>query len=320
MVGIDETGALTGYYTDDAHALTEAEMDEIIAHGKSVGVEIIPHLNMPGHMRALLDAMDHVGIEDPYFYGRVESDSSLDLTNEEAMNFMYALLEKYAAYFAERGVKYFHIGADEYANDAYNGNMGFPSMGAALYAEFSEFVNNNAAIVNSHGMTPRVWNDGIYYTGYTAEFDSDIEVTYWSNGWWGYNLAKAQELYNKAYDMTIDQGLMDEDDVVEIKIGTPNNTATFYNNGYEFLVNNYTEAVKGTKLEGKLTFSRDDTLGNAFSDALKNNQVDMLFGVGWTGSALDPYGLMEAYIAPSYQYDDCTDFSAINMTVDLKLS
>ena len=133
----------------------------------------------------------------------------------------------------------------------------------------------------------------------------------------GYNLAKAKELYDVAYDTAIAQGLMDEDDVVEIKIGTPNNTTTFYNNGYEFLVNNYTEAVKGTKLEGKLTFSRDDTLGNAFSDALKNNQVDMLFGVGWTGSALDPYGLIEAYVYTDYQYDDCTDFTAITCDIEI---
>ena len=133
----------------------------------------------------------------------------------------------------------------------------------------------------------------------------------------GYNLAKAKELYDLAYDMAIEQGLMDEDDVVEIKIGTPNNTSKFYNNGYEFLVNNYTEAVKGTKLEGKLTFSRDDTLGNAFSDALKNNQVDMLFGVGWTGSALDPYGLIEAYVYTDYQYDDCTDFTAITCDIEI---
>ena len=133
----------------------------------------------------------------------------------------------------------------------------------------------------------------------------------------GYNLAKAQELFNTAYDMAIAQGLMDEDDKVEIKIGTPNNTSTFYNNGYEFLVNNYTEAVKGTKLEGKLTFSRDDTLGNAFADALKNNQVDMLFGVGWTGSALDPYGLIEAYVYTDNQYDDCTDFAAITCDIEI---
>ena len=133
----------------------------------------------------------------------------------------------------------------------------------------------------------------------------------------GYNLTMAQEKFNEAYDIAIAEGLMDEDDIVEIKIGTPNNTSTFYNNGYEFLVNNYTEAVKGTKLEGKLTFSRDDTLGNGFSDALKNNQVDMLFGVGWTGSALDPYGLMEAYVKPDYQYDDSTDFTAIDCTITI---
>lgn len=133
----------------------------------------------------------------------------------------------------------------------------------------------------------------------------------------GYNLAKAQEMFNAAYDKAIEQGLMTENDVVEIKIGTPNNTAAFYNNGYEFLVNNYTEAVKGTKLEGKLTFSRDDTLGNAFSDAIKNNQVDMLFGVGWTGSALDPYKLMEAYISNNYQYDDSIDYTTINCTINI---
>ena len=133
----------------------------------------------------------------------------------------------------------------------------------------------------------------------------------------GYNLTKAQEMFNAAYDKAIADGLMTETDKVEIKIGTPNNTSAFYNNGYEFLVNNYTEAVKGTKLEGKLTFSRDDTLGNAFSDALKNNQVDMLFGVGWTGSALDPYGLMEAYVAPDYQYDDSTDFTTIMLEIEI---
>lgn len=133
----------------------------------------------------------------------------------------------------------------------------------------------------------------------------------------GYNLAMAQEKFNEAYDKAIEMGLMDEDDVVEIKIGTPNNTSSFYNNGYEFLVNNYTEAVKGTKLEGKLTFSRDDTLGNAFAEALQKNTVDLLFGVGWTGSALDPYSLIEAYISPNYQYDAGTDYSAIMLDFEI---
>lgn len=131
----------------------------------------------------------------------------------------------------------------------------------------------------------------------------------------GYDLPRAKALFDEAYDKAIAQGLMKETDRIEIKIGTPNSTSAFYNNGYEFIVNNYTKAVEGTKLEGKLTFTRDDTLGNAFSGALKKNQVDMLFGVGWTGSALDPYELMEAYISPNYQYDPSNDYSKLQLTV-----
>lgn len=131
----------------------------------------------------------------------------------------------------------------------------------------------------------------------------------------GYDLPRAKELFDIAYDKAVEQGLMKETDRIEIRIGTPNSTSAFYNNGYEFLVNNYTRAVQGTKLEGKLTFTRDDTLGNAFSGALKKNQVDMLFGVGWTGSALDPYELMEAYISPNYQYDPSNDYSKLQLTV-----
>ena len=131
----------------------------------------------------------------------------------------------------------------------------------------------------------------------------------------GYDLARAKELFDIAYNKALAQGLMAPTDRVEIKIGTPNSTSAFYNNGYEFLVNNYTSAVRGTALEGKLTFTRDDTLGNAYSGALKKNQVDMLFGVGWTGSALDPYALMEAYILPNYQYDPAVDYSKVSLTV-----
>ncbi|MBP3660107.1 MAG: S-layer homology domain-containing protein, partial [Oscillospiraceae bacterium] len=185
----------------EKNALTESEMDEILAHAAAVGVEIVPHVNMPGHMNALLDAMEYVGIQDAHFTGYTQSASSVNLNNQEALNFMFALTDKYAAYFSEAGCKYFHIGADEYANDAYSGNMGFPSMGSALYAKFADFVNENASIVEGYGMTPRAWNDGISYGSYTAQFDSNIEVHYWSSGWWGYNLAKASALANNGHGM-----------------------------------------------------------------------------------------------------------------------
>ncbi|MGN1235436.1 MAG: ABC transporter substrate-binding protein, partial [Christensenellaceae bacterium] len=134
----------------------------------------------------------------------------------------------------------------------------------------------------------------------------------------GYDLATAKVLFDKAYDEAIATGLMDEDDVVLITIGTPNMTSNFYNSGYDYLVKNYTEAVKGTKLEGKLTFERDGNLGGSdFAKALQTNQVDMLFGVGWTGSALDPYRLIEAYTSPNYQYDPAFDTSVAMCDVEL---
>ena len=119
----------------------------------------------------------------------------------------------------------------------------------------------------------------------------------------GYNMSAAKELFNKAFDAAVEAGIYNGKDKILIKIGTPNSTSKFYTRGYTFLVNCWTEAVKGTKLEGLLEFTNDDTLGNSFGDALRANTVDMLFGVGWQGSALNPYGLIGAYTEDNYRYD-----------------
>lgn len=132
----------------------------------------------------------------------------------------------------------------------------------------------------------------------------------------GYNLDMAKEYFDKAYDIAIEQGLMNEGDNVVITIGLPS-TSNTYVKGYEYLSSAYQDAVKGTKLEGKLTFDKDDTIGNGFADALKSNQVNMLFFVGWSGSALDPYGLMEAYTSSQYQYDPSWDTSKEMLTINL---
>ena len=137
------------------------------------------------------------------------------------------------------------------------------------------------------------------------------------DGLTGYNPEQAKALFDAAYDKALAEGLMDEDDVVEICIGMPRADSVFYNNGYNFIVNNYTELVKGTKLEGKLTFTRNDTLGQNYATALKNNEVEMLFGVGWSGMAMNPYGLIMAYMTQQYQYDSHTDYTTIDLTVEL---
>lgn len=132
----------------------------------------------------------------------------------------------------------------------------------------------------------------------------------------GYNLDMAKEYFDKAYDIAIAEGLMKEGDTVVITIGLPA-TSNTYVKGNEYLASAFSDAVKGTKLEGKLTFDKDDTIGNGFANALKSNQVNMLFFVGWSGSALDPYGLMEAYTSSSYQYDPSWDTKTETITINL---
>ena len=127
----------------------------------------------------------------------------------------------------------------------------------------------------------------------------------------GYDPDGAKELFREAFEIAKEQKLISASAItsgkweVQIVIGQPGNGGVaYYNNGYELLRQVWTEAVKDTPFEGHLVFSQSQPLGStSFSDYLKNNQVDVLFGVGWTGSTLDPYNLMEAYVSPNYQYD-----------------
>lgn len=132
----------------------------------------------------------------------------------------------------------------------------------------------------------------------------------------GYNLEEAKNLFNTAYDKAVEAGIYNGTDKVKIVVGIPG-THSFYTLGYEFLKNCYTEAVEGTKFEGKLEFTTDDTIGNKFADSLRSNQTDLLFGVGWNGSALNPYGLIGAYTDPQYQYDPAWNTSAQNIDIEI---
>lgn len=130
----------------------------------------------------------------------------------------------------------------------------------------------------------------------------------------GVDIAQAKEKFTVAYEYAIANNLMDADDVIELNIGllSPSN---YYKNGYEILVNCWTEAVKGTPLEGKLTFTKDDTIASSYFYALENNRVDILFGEGWSTDAIDPYSIISAYTDPKYQYDKAIDYATITKEI-----
>lgn len=188
------------YYDFGTNELTEAQMDDIIAYAQSKGIEIIPLLNTPGHMNAIVTALDKLGVSGSYN----GSASTIDLTNETAVAFTKALVEKYAVYFAKKGSTVFHLGADEYANDVYSsGSMGFGHLVSNnLYDEFAAYVNDLAAIVKKYNMMPAAFNDGIYFQGITSfAFDTDIMISFWTTGWGNYCSLSASEMAAKGHKM-----------------------------------------------------------------------------------------------------------------------
>ena len=196
------------YYDDpNGTALTQAQMDDILAYAKSKKVGVIPTINSPGHMDAILTAMEQLGIENPHFnyFGTKKSARTVDLDNQKALDFTKALVDKYAAYFSGK-TEIFNIGLDEYANDATDAHgwqvlqaskhwpgEGYPEKG---YEKFIQYANDLAAIVKKHKMKPMAFNDGIYYNGDTSygTFDKDIIVSYWTGGWNGYDVASSKLL------------------------------------------------------------------------------------------------------------------------------
>lgn len=177
---------------------TQAEMDTIISYAASKHIEIIPLVNTPGHMDAILDAMESVGISGAYN----GSARTVDVNNTAAVEFTQALVTKYVEYFDAQGCEYFNMGADEYANDVYtSGSMGFGHLQTyKLYDKFATYVNAVAKIIKDAGMKPIAFNDGFYFANSTAaSFDPDIIIAYWTAGWPNYSVASAATLASKGH-------------------------------------------------------------------------------------------------------------------------
>ena len=188
------------YYDDpNGTALTQAEVTELVQYAKEKGIGLIPAINSPGHMDAMLVAMEKLGIKNPQANFDKVSKTTMDLENQEALNFTKALIGKYMDYFADKS-KTFNYGTDEYANDATNAQGWYYLKWYGLYNKFADYSNSLAAMAKERGLQPMAFNDGFYYEDKDdVQFDKDVLISYWSKGWWGYNLASPQYLASKGY-------------------------------------------------------------------------------------------------------------------------
>lgn len=213
-----QTGNANYYDDPNGNALTESDMDAILTYAAEQGISIIPLLNSPGHMNALMTAGEALTKQTLSYSG---SERTIDVTNTTATAFTLAVLEKYVRYFADKGCTHFNLGADEYANDISSSGFG-AIQSAGLYDDYIAYVNSAAAIVKEAGMTPMAFNDGIYYNSQTSygTFDSDIAVCFWTAGWPGYTVASASTLAQKGHE------IINTNDAWYYVLGNANNSYT----------------------------------------------------------------------------------------------
>lgn len=194
-------------YNPTTNELTESEMNEIIAYAKTKDMGVIPCVNTPGHMDAILSAATSLTGETCSYRSSVRT---IDVTNTTAVAFTKALLQKYITYFAGQGCQLFNMGADEYANDKFTGGaMGFGQLQRdGNYSYYVTYVNQVAKMIKAAKMTPMAFNDGIYFNGNTSsgKFDTDIIVCYWSSGWSGYSPMSASDLADKGFRLVNTNG------------------------------------------------------------------------------------------------------------------
>ena len=157
-------------FNGDTRYLSQTDMDEIIAYAKGKDIEIVPMLNMPGHATAIVYNTSYFDYSD---------NGNLNVANEAARNYGYALLAKYVAYFSGKGCNFFHFGSDE---SGYTGD------------NMSKFLSGCAKVITDAGMTPRAFNDATN----VATMPTSVQITYWhrENG-----SKTASALANDGYQM-----------------------------------------------------------------------------------------------------------------------
>ena len=147
--------------------LSYAQLSDIVAYAQKKGVELIPEVDTPNHMDAIFTLLEHSKGAD--YVQSLKSkvvDDEIDITNKISLDFVKSLYSEVIGIFGASS-KHFHIGGDEFGYSVGNNH------------EFISYVNELSEFLASHGLTTRMWNDGLIKSN-LAELNHDVQITYWS--------------------------------------------------------------------------------------------------------------------------------------------
>ncbi|MBN3582485.1 family 20 glycosylhydrolase [Algoriphagus aestuarii] len=159
-----------GYYTQE-------ELKEFVGFAETRHVEIIPEIDMPGHMMAAIDIFPELTCNGESAWGDVFS-TPLCPINEEVYTFVENVLAEVIDIFPS---KYIHIGADEVDKSDWKKSAAVTQFmqkeGIEDYEALqSYFVNRVTDYLKNQEKEVVVWDDAL-----AGGIPSDLKVMYWRN-------------------------------------------------------------------------------------------------------------------------------------------
>jgi hexosaminidase len=162
---------------------TKAEIISIQNLANKYHVIIVPEIDMPGHMGAILSKhQNDLAIKD--IYGGIWG-GMIDITTDSARTFVHDLLMEYLDIFTG---PYWHLGADECLISEYKR---FPQLLSYAQKKYGinaqpkdaiiDFINWADSIVKAKGKRMRMWNDylSLDTSKSTISINNDIIVEFW---------------------------------------------------------------------------------------------------------------------------------------------
>ncbi|MFF3341761.1 beta-N-acetylhexosaminidase [Streptomyces flavidovirens] len=164
--------------------LTKAEVRRIVKLAESRHITVIPEIDSPGHLGAVMDAHPELQLRDAQ---GVPTRGAVDIANPDSARIVDDLLSEYAGLFPGR---YVHLGGDEYqALTKRNPEASYPGLAREAVRKYGPnakiqdlatgWLNDRAATLRPRGKSLKAWNDGLHAGG-VVKADQDREVEYWT--------------------------------------------------------------------------------------------------------------------------------------------
>ena len=160
---------------------------------------------------------------------------------------------------------------------------------------------------------------GVDYTKYPT-LDAAVDAIT------GFDVEQARAYFKQAFQEGIAAGYITDadgdgicDQTIQIEYALSSDS-DFMTQTINYLNEKVQEVAEPTPFNGKIVFVKSAPYGSQWSEKIKEGLADTVLG-GWSGSAMDPFGLTDLYTNPDYQYDAAWyDATKIDLTITVPVN